>query len=294
MLSAARTAVVIATKGRPQAISQLLRLLERQSLPPSKVLLSATDRSDVEIERLASLDVECIFGTAGSCVQRNRALTRIRASCDVVIFFDDDFAPSRSWIEHCGRVFDSDTSVVGVSGVLIRDGAQTDEISWEEAKRLIDDPIPEPSNRRNLVECADLYGCNMAFRTSAIGDMDFDERLVLYGWLEDMDFSRRAKQKGRLVQCSSMSGVHLGMKAARVPGKTFGYSQIVNASYLHRKGTLSSREVRRHIFKALAANAIKALLPEQHIDRRGRLMGNLIGVGHLLAGDCRPEKAAEL
>jgi GT2 family glycosyltransferase len=294
MLPAVRTGVVVATKGRPQAISQLMRLLERQSRPPSKVLLSATDRSDVEIERLASLDVECIFGKAGSAAQRNRALNRVRACCDVVIFFDDDFAPSRFWIEHCRSIFESEAGVVGVSGVLIRDGAKADEISWEEAKRLIDDPSTVLSNRRNLVECADLYGCNMAYRTSAIHDMAFDERLVLYGWLEDMDFSRRVKQKGRLVQCNLMSGVHLGIKRGRVSGKIFGYSQIVNACYLHRKGTLSSKEVRRHIFKAFAANGIRALHPERNIDRRGRLIGNLIGVSHLLSGDCRPEKAAEL
>jgi hypothetical protein len=39
---------------------------------------------------------------------------------------------------------------------------------------------------------------------------------------------------------------------------------------------------------------VKAIRPEKHIDRLGRFGGNVIGIGHLLAGSCRPEAAADL
>jgi glycosyltransferase involved in cell wall biosynthesis len=293
-LPAVRPAVVVATKGRPQATTQLLRLLEQQTLLPSMVLISATDPLDVELPLNTPLNVEYIFGPAGLTAQRNRALNEVRGRCDVVIFFDDDFAPCRSWIENCVRILGAEGDAVGFSGLVLRDGAQADQISWEEAKRLIDEREPGAAAAPVFSPCTVLYGCNMAFRSSAVADANFDERLVLYGWLEDTDFSRTVAKRGRLLQCDSMVGVHLGIKGGRVSGKRYGYSQVVNAWYLYKKGTISSREVWPQIFKALLANGLKSFRPEKYIDRLGRFHGNLVGVCHLLSGSCRPERAAEL
>ena len=138
------------------------------------------------------------------------------------------------------------------------------------------------------------YGCNMAFRMSAINDMHFDERLVLYGWLEDKEFSRKAAKNGRLVECSLLAGVHLGLQSGRVSGKRYGYSQVVNAWYLHKKGILSSSEAWSNIGKALLVNGAKSFRAEKHIDRLGRLGGNLIGVRDVVLGRGLPERAAEL
>jgi glycosyl transferase family 2 len=287
-----RVAVLLATKGRPQAATQLMRLLERQSVAPSIVVVSATAASDIEAQLPTDLNVEYIFGATGLTAQRNRALEQVRTRADVAVFFDDDFAPAGNWIEQCAALFTSESTIAGANGILIRDGAKTPSISWEEAQHVI--AAPRPADPRTLSEIADLYGCNMAYRMSAIDGMRFDERLVLYGWLEDKEFSRKAAKKGRLVECNMLVGVHLGLQSGRVSGKKYGYSQIVNAWYLYKKGALSRGEVAFHILKALVVNAARTLRPENHIDRRGRLHGNLVGVIHLLSGACRPERAAEL
>lgn len=294
MLPNPRVCVVIATKGRPQATSRILRLLARQSSPPSLVVLSATEGSDIGSVQEIALPVQIIYGSPGSSVQRNRALSLIHDRCDVVVFFDDDFAPSQNWIEQCVTVFREARDVIGVSGSIIRDGSQDGEISWDEAEALVQTAAPRSQSAPEVHERADLYGCNMAFRMSAIHGLSFDERLVRYGWLEDRDFCGMAKVRGRLVQCSSMSGVHLGLRSGRVSGKSYGYSQVVNPWYLQKKGTLSSREAWANMVRALAVNGLKRAWPEPHIDRRGRFNGNLIGVRHLLSGNCRPEIAAEI
>jgi hypothetical protein len=289
-----RTAVVVATKGRPQAARRLLHLLQRQTLPPSLVVISATEMADVGTQLDTWLNVDIMLGSAGTSIQRNRALDSLQDNCDVVFFFDDDFVPSRYWIERSVRVFRADRGVVGISGRVIRDGAASLALSWEEADRLIGEEDVEKSDD-GLSEASDLYGCNMAFRMSAIGDtVRFDERLALYGWLEDKDFSRTAKNSGRLVQCASLIGVHLGLKNGRVSGTKFGYSQVVNPWYLSRKGTMSVKEAWSNILKALAVNGIKTFRPEAFIDRRGRFKGNVVAVRHLLSGICQPERAAEL
>jgi hypothetical protein len=286
-----RVAVLLATKGRPEAAAQLIRVLQEQSVTPSIVVVSATDASDIAAQVPTDLNVEYIFGPAGLTAQRNRALDRVRTCADVVIFFDDDFAPAGNWVEQCALLFASESTIAGANGIVLRDGAKTLPISWEEAQEAIAAQRPK---RPLLSDIVDLYGCNMAFRVSAIDGLLFDERLVLYGWLEDKEFSRKAAKKGRLVECNSLVGVHLGLQAGRVSGKKYGYSQIVNAWYLYKKGALSRDEVSFHLLKALIVNSAKALRPERHIDRRGRLRGNLIGIGHLLSGVCRPEGATEL
>jgi glycosyltransferase involved in cell wall biosynthesis len=287
-----RVAVILATKGRPQAITELLALLEKQSCAPAVIVISATEPSDIGVTPATNLNVEYLFGPAGSTSQRNRGLERVRTRADVAIFFDDDFAPAGNWIEQCMRLFSSAADIAGANGIVIRDGARTQPLSWPQARELL--ALPRSTDPCTVSERADLYGCNMAFRMSAINDLQFDERLVLYGWLEDKEFSRKAAKNGRLVECSSLAGVHLGLQSGRVSGKRYGYSQIVNAWYLYKKDVLSLREASANILQALLVNAAKAFRPENHIDRRGRLHGNLLGVMHLLSGACRPEKVAEL
>jgi len=294
--AAPRIAIVIATKGRPAAVTEIVRLLERQTLAPSRVIISATGDADIEAPLESSVfPLELIYGSASSTKQRNRALERVCRQADIVVFFDDDFAPAITWLEHCAFAFAADAHVVGVGGLVLRNGAtEAAEVSWNEAKRLISDPPPLPPGPPTFLSCLSLYGCNMAFRIAAIGDLRFDERLVLYGWMEDKDFSRIAGRSGRLVRYNGMVGVHLGMRSGKVSGKKYGYSQVVNAWYLYRKKVLSRNEVWPNIFKAILANGIKSFRPEKYIDRYGRFVGNLVGVGELIRGHCRPERAEEL
>jgi GT2 family glycosyltransferase len=139
------------------------------------------------------------------------------------------------------------------------------------------------------------YGCNMAFRLSAIGDLRFDERLVLYGWLEDRDFGAAlAKRGGRLIKCASARGVHMGVKSGRVAGDRLGYSQVVNPIYMLRKGTMTAGQVAGQLFRNIMSNLVFAVRPEPFIDRRGRLRGNFKGFLDVLRGRLEPERAAAI
>jgi GT2 family glycosyltransferase len=289
-----RIGVILATKGRPQVLNRLLGWLEQQTLPPAVVVVSATDSADTDGSIVTSLPVEYVYGSAGLCRQRNRALERIKDRADVVVFFDDDFAPAATWLAGCEIAFASDDNIVGMSGLVLRDGARAEEISWDEATRLVNAAGPADVGTPILSKRTGLYGCNMAYRLSAIRHFRFDERLVLYGWLEDKDFSRLISKAGRLVECATMVGVHLGVKSGRVSGRKFGYSQVVNAWYLHKKGILSSSEAWSNIGKALLANGAKSFRAEKDIDRLGRFGGNLIGVRDVVLGRGLPERAAEL
>ena len=289
-----RVAVVIATKGRPAATAWAVRLLARQTLRPAQVILSASCAADLGPYDAAGLRIDELLGPAGSSVQRNRALDALAPDIGVVIFFDDDFAPERHWIERCAQRFDDDPSLTGLSGRTLRDGANTQPVAWEEALALVDGAQDAALPGVPLRPCVELYGCNMACRGEAIRDLRFDERLVLYGWLEDKDFSRRLARRGRLAYCDALVGVHLGLRGGRVSGRRYGYSQVVNAMYLCRKGVMSRKEAASNIVRAIGMNCVKSVRPEAHLDRRGRLIGNVIGIADLCIGAVRPERAARL
>ena len=122
-----------------------------------------------------------------------------------------------------------------------------------------------------------------------IGKLLFVERLVLFGWLEDIDFTSQLRRFGRVIGLSTLHGVHLGLKIGRVSGERFGYSQIINPIYLIRKGSVPASFALPLMGRNLAANLVRSLWPEPYIDRRGRLRGNLIALAHLLKGRIEPE-----
>src|SRR5690349_697281 len=105
------TAVIIATKSRPQQVSQLLDALARQTIRPDLVIVSACDQSDMDPDRSRAANEQAMFGSAGLPAQRNRALAAIRGKYDIVVFFDDDFIPSRFWIERIQLLFAEQTDV---------------------------------------------------------------------------------------------------------------------------------------------------------------------------------------
>src|ERR1700760_2951289 len=122
----------------------------------------------------------------------------------------------------------------------------------------------------------------MVFRGDAIRGMRFDETLPLYGWQEDFAFSWQAGQRGRLVRCATLTGVHMGAKAGRGSGKRFGYSQIANPVYLLRQRTMPRDRAMRLIRNNVASNLVLSLFPEPYVDRRGRLLGNLLALTDLV------------
>jgi GT2 family glycosyltransferase len=231
----------------------------------------------------------------GLTVQRNAGLDAVGNDTDIVVFFDDDFLPSRYWLENLRLLFASRADIVGVTGAVLADGIKAAGLTWDEAARLVEDADQSPKRTMGFIKNDySPYGCNMAFRRSAIGNLRFDERLVLYGWQEDTDFGARIAKRGQCVFSDALWGVHLGSKNGRSPGRQFGYSQMVNPRYLVAKGTMRLGNALELAGRNLVANAIRAAYPEPHIDRFGRLRGNLTGLWDIATGRWRPERAASL
>lgn len=207
---------------------------------------------------------------------------------------DDDFLPADDYLHTLLAAFERLQDCSVISGNVVLDGAQGPGLSFEEGLAALRRAEASRDLVLQITDHIGAYGCNMSARARHIGNVRFDERLPLYGWQEDIDFTSRIRRHGRVVSLSSLIGVHLGAKSGRSSGERLGYSQVVNPIYLVKKGTMPTRFAANLVGRNVAANLAKSVWPEPHIDRRGRLKGNLLAAYHLLTGRVEPEHILKL
>jgi GT2 family glycosyltransferase len=286
--------LVIASHGRPDILQQVLMNLVSQPRIPDDIVVSAVVPGDIP-ELIPSIaNVRRVFGNAGLTCQRNRGISCLIDTTDVIVFIDDDFLVGDDYFLNLERIFERDRSILGVNGEVIADGANSPGLTFEEGLGLVEQHSRSKKLAPVMREIRGTYGCNMAFRTAGIGSVRFDERLPLYGWQEDLDFCGALRGSGRIVRTNLVWGVHLGTKRGKGSEVRLGYSQIINPAYIVRKGNMSVSYAFRLAGKNFLANLIKSIRPESYVDRRGRLQGNLIGMFHLMIGRLTPEYILEL
>ena len=281
--------VIIPTVGRKALAARLLAHLDDQERLPDEVVVSVPDPSHFDDATPHRYPVTTVYGPKGLTAQRNTALERVLDRFDAVLFLDDDYLPAKDYLRRLVEAFDANPDWVVVRGSIPVDGARTGGLTFEQGLVELERVARHRPSPPCVIDQVGAPGGNMAFRTSAVGDLRFDERLVLYGWQEDIDFSSQLSRHGRIVEWTELVGVHLGVRSGRASGVPFGFSQLINPVYLVRKGTMPAGFAARLMARNVAANVLKSLSPEPHVDRRGRLLGNLIAARHLLSGRCEPE-----
>lgn len=286
--------VIIPTLGRKELLSRALAHLEGQKQLPDEVVVSVPDASHVEGYQSDKIAITYLYGSRGLSAQRNAAINYAQSRSDIMTFFDDDFLPASDYLETLVTAFKEQSQWVVIMGHAVRDGASGSGFSFEEGWQELQEIEAAPLPPLGVEEHVGAYGCNMSVRSGCVGSLRFDERLVLYGWQEDIDFTSQLRVHGRVVSLTSLRGVHLGTKSGRVSGIRVGYSQIVNPVYLIKKGTMPYSFAFNLLIRNIAANTIKSLRPEPWVDRRGRLKGNLLGLYHVLRGRVEPEHILQL
>jgi GT2 family glycosyltransferase len=296
-----RIAVAIPTIGRAAILRETLRELARQTRPPDRVLVCGAQPADVAGAEAAApgltgpdgRGVTVLLAPPGLPRQRN-ALIRHAEGADIIVFFDDEFLPDPDYLAVVEQAMAADPAIVVATGLVLADGIGGPGLSPAEGRAVLaGSGAPTPA----IAPAFSGYGCNMALRLAPMRahDLWFDERLPLYGWQEDVDLCRRLAAFGGVVRLRAARGVHLGVKSGRGSGLRLGYSQVANPLYLagKRLGYPLGRAV-THLGRNVAMNLARAAWPEPHVDRRGRLRGNLLALRDLLTGRLMPERILEL
>ncbi|WP_298189280.1 glycosyltransferase family 2 protein [Novosphingobium sp.] len=283
-----RIHIAIATIGRSALLRETIDLIARQTRPPDGVLVVAPSEEDFGTAGESAVRPELALSPKGLCRQRNRALDLLDGRADVVLFLDDDFVMAPDYLAAIEKLFVSDPGIAGITGNLVADGVRHGGFTADQALALIarDAPGLDPA----IIPREALYGCNMALRMAHMQGLRFDEALPLYGWQEDIDLTMQLARRGRLISSGLVTGVHLGVRGGRTSGRRLGYSQVANIVYLLRKGTIPRWLAQRLFLQNLAANLLRTPFPEPHIDRAGRLAGNLRALADLALGRIDPRK----
>src|ERR1019366_7279502 len=293
MKSRFKIAIGIATAGRRGILTEALRELSRQTLLPDIVFVCPAAETDCDAAEAANLPYPLIVikGRRGLPAQRN-AILDVARDFTILVFFDDDFFAFPSYLAEVELCFAAEPTVVAMSGHVIADGIGGPGLSVAAARAALA-AFEQPAVDQPLMDQYNAYGCNMALRLAPVHGhgLRFDENLPLYGWLEDVDFCRRLSSYGRIVRNERTVGVHLGSKRGRTSGVHFGYSQIANPIYLWRKGTLRIDVALGQMSRNLLANLANAIRAEPWIDRRGRVLGNALGLFDLFLGRLHPRRA---
>lgn len=287
------TTIVICSANRPEVLAETVdSLLRSQLLPPREIIISVFNQEHVHEETRAHPSVRVVLGARqGTCVQRNVAAKQVQTP--YTLFLDDDVELAPDFIGSMERLLGDAETAIAATGFLVIDGARTDSGLDRAAAR---------SYATNYVRERDNYdhgeGQNVFVRTQIFDKVLFDEKLPLYGWLEDLDFAINIRRYGRIIMNTETCWAHIGCPGGRTNGVRFGYSQVANPFYLWRKnGTPGlTSVVFRHWLRYLVYNGHKALFkaPTKRNDRSGRFTGNLIALGHLLAGRLNPSYVLHL
>lgn len=284
------TTVVICTLGRPAILHATVRSLLRQTKQPSKILLGICDDVSVSAETKAVPLIEVVrCPRMGTSAQRNACLQRVTTS--YTLFIDDDVELKPNYIESMELLLDREKQIAIAMGELIADGARND-IGYTHAQA--ESFLAQHASSGKVTSLETAISCSFFVRTALFDEVRFDERLPLYGWLEDLDFCTQAKQRGMIVQNGFTASVHLGATTGRTSGVRFGYSQIANPFYLWRKGgepTLG-RVLVKFWLRLVVANVVRSIFPgnSKRIDRPGRLKGNLLAFRDLVRNKMAPER----
>jgi GT2 family glycosyltransferase len=287
--------VVIASTGRPHFLGPVVGYFLGQTMPPARIILSVAGEQDVPADLPADPRIQVLPGPRGLPAQRNTALRACAGREDIIAFFDDDYVPSRYCLEDLAAFMAANPAVIGIDGGLLADGIHSTGLSLADAEAIVaryDSSTRAPICTR--VAHDGLYGCNMAFRASSISGVMFDERLKLYGWQEDIDFTGQLRGRGTLLKTNAFHGVHCGAKGGRTSGLRLGYSQVINPLYLIRKGTMRTRFGLGLLLRNVASNLVRMWRPEPWIDRRGRARGNWLGLRDAVRGRLTPERIESL
>ena len=317
-MSALNVSVIICSANRPSTLHETVTSLTHQTDRPDEVIVCVPDEASAMPETIALSMTRVIIGPRGSSSQRNRAIDQLSPGCDLVLFLDDDVELAEDFIAAIKATFERCPEVVLAGGVDIGHGANPGSMTRMAARNLIREaperPGPQatpvirnlsvlsycalctakrvtlmpPSGKSPLVITKSVMGCAMCVRRALLQHVRFDERLVLYGYLEDLDFSAQCRRHGRVVFDSGAVLVHLEVSSGRGSEIKRGFSEIVNPVYVWTKGNASffRTVLIGHLIKRPLQNLGRSL---RSVSARRRLRGNLLAFSRLIAGALEPE-----
>ncbi|HMV29346.1 MAG TPA: glycosyltransferase [Anaerolineales bacterium] len=263
-----KISVIICTRNRFDDFTKTLPSIAAQSrLPDDLFVVDSSDEKKLE-PYLSAVNLPfpvLYFHTQpGLTLQRNRGIDECMG--DLIFFFDDDVDLGKNYLAEVEKVFseDADHSIGAVGGRIMKHADIPLRLKLEGVLfnfiRAIFGVVSMGSGRFHLsgmasypylhassrfVEC--LSGCCMAFRREVFEKAKFDESLVHYALMEDVDISKQTLDAGyKIYYQTSATLIHNESPMNRLKVQQWAEMSVVNYDYLFRKSW--AREKWRWLF----------------------------------------------
>jgi GT2 family glycosyltransferase len=297
--------LVLCTYQRPDSVKRFLDSVSAQTRPIDELIVVDASR-----DRATEVEVAMWRGSRdvaywrvddplrGLTRQRNFALETV--AYDLTAFFDDDVVLDPGCIAEMERAHRASPGLAGVGCFAETPIPPTRLWRLRRALRIVPHLRPgsytrtgmsvpwrfhEPTNQ--VIDGDWLPGCAMLLKTEAARQVRFDEALAGYGQGEDLDFSLRLRDKGRIAMVGAAHCEHLHESAGRPNAFTLGHMEIRNRHLIWRRVYRRPRVLDRLSFGyAWTLDTIllvrDAVRPRYAANGVQRIAGRLIGASHVL------------
>lgn len=243
------SSVIICTKDREKDLLECVDSIKASTLLPEELVIVDAGKENgikAKLERKLKetpVQLKYIRTEPGLTRQRNIG---IKNSCgEVVFFFDDDVILDKDYLKSVLKIYSSSESngkIGGVSGKIINSKPPKFFVRiFRKIFLLSPNGMLPPGffdhtispQKRSKVRI--FSGCNMSYTKEVLKNLEFDENLKGYSFMEDVDFSFRVSRKYTLIQTSDATLVHKFAPNSRDGLKKRVAMEISNTSYLYKK-----------------------------------------------------------
>jgi GT2 family glycosyltransferase len=249
--------VVVCTCSRADPLQRLLDSIAGQARRPDSLIIvdaSSDSRSEGVINQYPTPElladdivyVRVSGSRRGLTRQRNIGLRLART--DLVAFFDDDIVLLPGCLGEMERPLRMSEGIVGVAAYIENEPRRPPPRWWFRRRAGVVTSLQPGRYFRSgtstpwgflpptteWIEGDWLPGGASMWRTGAARYVRFNESFVRYCSGEDLEFSLRMKERGRLVVAGSARLLHLKDPGGRLGAFELGFMSVSNHYYIHR------------------------------------------------------------
>ena len=284
--------IVIPTKNRLKELTNTLNFLNLNKFFFKKIII--VDASNLEIKKKIkkaisnyNLNIKLVNSQPSTCIQRNIGFNFLENEKHIMFLDDDNIFYEDAF--HKMEIFlKKNKNFVGVAfnqiynyqynfldklkknfifnkiGIYNSENGGFSKSGWQ--SKFIN------FNKDSIVQWLPTRA--VIYKSNEIKNLRFENKLGVYGYLEDLDFSLELKKRGNLWVCSRAKYTH--DQSINRSGFKFGKKEVKNRYYIVKKYGLNKNLFFITLLAKIILTFCKAIVGD--LNSIKRVLGNIIGI----------------
>jgi GT2 family glycosyltransferase len=284
--------IVIPTRNRIHELINTLNFLESNTFFFKKIVIVDSSKLEIKYKIKKKIlkytsNIQLIDSEPSTCIQRNLGFTFLKDN-EYIMFLDDDnifypdsFSKMQFFLNNnkdfvgvafnqiCNEkknIFDNfkKNYILDKAGIYSSNNGGFSNSGWQ--SRFVN------FNHDTIVQWLPTRA--VIYKSSEVKNIRFNNKLGVYGYLEDLDFSLELKKRGNLMVCSAAKYTH--DQSINRPGFEFGKKELKNRYYIVKKYKLNKNLFFLTLFFRMILTFKEGLMGD--LNSFKRLAGNLVAL----------------